>query len=275
MFLSFTAKFTVLSHSLWDQAQSTRRDLELTLPIQTTTGAVILCLMSWVFQMRWALRPNHSRPNHSMRILWFHPAELDTALPHSKWVNVTQQVPSWGEEHSSVCTFSYSCLEGRHIWNLWHFFLFELCKVLAPVLLPPLVQRLGKAQKLVLASSWDAVICSRKTPRADLDLSSHCRKFYQRPNWFRRASGLQDTRMIPEHGKVLKSPQTFWSAPEPFIIEQEGSHAKWDMHLVYHQLKAGGYKSHLERQEQSKACWMHPWGTLVPSGKLAMLQQYI
>lgn len=60
--------------------------------------------------------------------------------------------------------------------------------------------------------------------------------------------------MIPEHGKVLKSPQTFWSAPEPFIIEQEGSHAKWDMHLVYHQLKAGGYKSHLERQEQSKAC---------------------
>lgn len=73
------------------------------------------------------------------------------------------------------------------------------------------MQSLGRPKKF--ASSWDALICSRKTPRADLDLSSHCRKFYQRLSWSRRASGLQDTWMTPEDGK---SPWTFWSAPEPF-----------------------------------------------------------
>ena len=73
----------------------------------------------------------------------------------------------------------------------------------------------------MLASSRDALICYRKTPRVDLDRSNHCRKVYQRLSWHRRLSGLQDTRYnhsvtLVSMGKVLKSLETFLSAPESF-----------------------------------------------------------
>lgn len=129
------------------------------------------------------------------------------------WLNKCQ---AGVQEHSSVCNFSCSsCLEGRHICNLCLTLPMQAAGPCAP---SSSKQRLGRAKSWFWSQAEMLWFALEKPKEQSWTWVAPARNFIR--NWTgpEQHQVCRTQEWYLSHGMVLKSPQTFWSAPEPFSL---------------------------------------------------------